>query len=59
MATEARAQPLNKKYHYTFVTKAKDIPTWYEATENIEWEGEEITNAELTHSELEFYRGLQ
>ena len=32
-----RYNPWNKKYHWTAVTKVKDLPTWYEVTKKFEW----------------------
>ena len=49
-----RYRPWNKKYQWTFVTKVKDLPTWYETTQN-----EERRARGTTHWELEFYGGPQ
>ena len=51
-----RYMPWNKKYHWTYVTKVKDLSTWLETTQNFEWERD---YKEITHHEIEFYSGPQ
>ncbi len=51
-----RYMPWTKKYHWTYITKVKDLPTWYEATRKSEWKSDP---KEITHGEVEFYGGPQ
>jgi hypothetical protein len=51
-----RYNPYNKKYHWTAVTKVKDLPTWYEVTKKFEWKRDLKAT---THDELELYSGPQ
>ncbi len=51
-----RYKPWNKKYHWTYFTKVKDLPTWYGASSNYEWDRDP---KEMIHTELEFYGGPQ
>ena len=44
-----RYKPWNKRYHWTFVTKVKDLQTWLETVQNQEWES---GNKETTHDEM-------
>ncbi len=51
-----RYMPWTKKYHWTYITKVKDLPTWYEAVQKSEWKRD---RKEITQDELEFYGGPQ
>ena len=47
-----RYGPWNKKYHWTYFTKVKDISTWQKMNDS--WE-EERDYKELTHQVLDIY----
>ncbi|MBA7661058.1 hypothetical protein ES703_69070 [subsurface metagenome] len=49
-----RFMPWNKKYHWTSITKVKDISTFQAMMQNLEWDRD---YKEITHGEAEFYAG--
>ena len=51
-----RYMPWNKKYHWTYIVKVKDLPTYAAMMQNFEWERD---YKEITHGEVEFYGGPQ
>ena len=51
-----RYGPWNKKYHWTNITKVKDINTWMKLGESFEWDRD---YKEISHFVLEIYGGPQ
>ena len=47
-----RFVPWNKKYHWTYITKVKDMSAWMATMQNLEWTRD---YKEMDHGEMEFY----